>query len=67
MNGWRRAVIEGPTYREVSERLRLREQIEAHKRGLIGAWRARNPWATCGDRVALILAELERDFGGGHR
>jgi hypothetical protein len=57
--------LEGPTYRQVSERLRLKEQREAHNREAIAAWRARHPEATCNDRTALILAELERDFGGG--
>lgn len=65
MNGWRRPVIDGPTYREVSERLRLKEQIEANRRVLVTAWRAKHRWATCGDATALILAELERDFSGG--
>lgn len=58
-------MIDGPTYAEVEERLRLREQREAHEREIIAAWRTRNSHAPCTDRVALLLAELERDFGGG--
>ena len=63
MNGWRRPVVKGPTYPEVSERLRLKEQREAYARELIADYRARHPQATCSDRTVLTLAELERDFG----
>jgi hypothetical protein len=56
--------IEGPTWREVSERLRLREKEAAGRAHLVALWRARNPQATCSDRVALLLAELQRDHGG---
>lgn len=59
--------LPGPTYRQIAERLRLREQRAAHRAEVIAAWRARHPEATCSDTVALILAELQRGFGGGGR
>ena len=56
--------LPGPTYPQVAERLRLREQRAAHRAEVIAAWRARHPEATCGDAVAKRLADLEREFGG---
>lgn len=37
--------------------------IEQERAAKIAAWRARNPQATCSDRVALELAWLESAFG----
>lgn len=53
------------TYRQISERLELKAQREAHTKEIVQAWRARNPHATCSDQVAVLLAMLEREFSRG--
>jgi hypothetical protein len=73
MSGCERSEPEGrprpdaPTYPEVSERLRLREQRAAHTADLVARWRAAHPWATCGDATAALLADLWVRFGMASR
>lgn len=44
----------------------MQEQARQHEAKLVAAWRTRHPEATCRDHIALLLAELEADFGGRH-
>lgn len=60
-------MIDGPTYAEVREILQLKGKAAAARARLVAAWRARHPDATCSDRAALALAELEARYNPPRR
>ena len=42
----------------------FREQEQDQRAGVIAAWRARHPEATCRDATAFLLAVMEEAWGG---
>jgi hypothetical protein len=55
-------IPDGPTYADVRTILRLSEKAAAARARIVAAWRATHPEATCSDRVALALAEMEAAY-----
>jgi anthranilate phosphoribosyltransferase len=53
-----------PTEAQVAAQLALEQKgkDQEERAALVAAWRERNPTATCSDRVAFLLADLERTW-----
>jgi hypothetical protein len=53
-----------PTAAEVDAQLALEQKgkDQAERAALLASWRQRNPQATCSDRTAWLLCDLERTW-----
>jgi hypothetical protein len=53
-----------PSEAQVAAQLALEQKgkDQEERAALIATWRERNPTATCSDRVAFLLADLERTW-----